>query len=127
MSEYLDKRKVFDAIYALDSYGSDDDDTSFLDTGEVWDTLAEVETAAVEEVRHGNWIFKKRTKLESTGSAGVVEGTCNQAIVLKEHKTCYIPYCSECGEHGDCKEDATNYCPNCGAKMDGKEKANNEQ
>ena len=85
----------------------------------VVDRIDEQPTADVQKIRHGHWIFKQRTKLEPTGHAAVEEGT-NQAFVLKEHKTQYIPYCSECGERGDCKEDATNYCPNCGAIMDGK-------
>lgn len=74
--------------------------------------------ADVAPVKHGHWIYKKRTKLVSTGIAKVAEdGT---AVIMKKHITVKIPYCSICGERGgDDKLDATPFCPDCGARMDG--------
>lgn len=72
----------------------------------------------IEPVKHGHWIYKKRTKLVSTGIARVAED--KTAVIIKKHITVKIPYCSICGERGgDDKLDATPYCPYCGAKMDG--------
>lgn len=102
--EYVERQKVVDAICALDSWGSDDDaygDTSFLDTGEVWDTIAEVEAADVQPVRHGHW--------------------SNKIVVISERAAGYHEddvrfgfQCSVCG--GILNK--TRYCGNCGAKMD---------
>ncbi len=79
--------------------------------------------ADVALVKHGHWIYKKRTKLVSTGIAKVAEDRA--AVIMKKHITVKIPYCSICGERGgDDKLDATPYCPDCGAKMDGDADAN---
>lgn len=78
--------------------------------------------ADVAPVKHGHWIYKKRTKLVSTGIAKVAEdGT---AVIMKKHITVKVPYCSICGERGDNALDATPFCPNCGARMDGDADAN---
>lgn len=75
-------------------------------------------TADVAPVKHGHWIYKKRTKLVSTGIARVAED--GAAVIIKKHITVKVPYCSICGERGgDDKLDATPFCPNCGARMDG--------
>lgn len=80
-------------------------------------TYFEVTNADVAPVKHGHWIYKKRTKLVSTGIAKVAEG--GTAVIIKKHITVKIPYCSICGERGgDDKLDATPYCPDCGAKME---------
>lgn len=68
-------------------------------------------------VKSGHWIFKKRTKLVSTGIARVAED--KTAVIMKKHTTIKVPYCSICGERGDNEGDATPFCPNCGARMDG--------
>lgn len=73
--------------------------------------------ADVAPVKHGYWIYKKRTKLVSTGIAKVAED--GAAVIIKKHITVNIPYCSICGERGDNALDATPSCPNCGARMDG--------
>lgn len=73
--------------------------------------------ADVAPVKCGHWIFKKRTKLVSTGIARVAED--KTAVIIKKHITVKIPYCSICGERGgDNALDATPFCPNCGAKME---------
>ena len=75
-------------------------------------------TADVAPVKHGHWIYKKRTKLMSTGVARTAEE--GGAYVVKKHITVKVPYCSICGGRGgDDKLDATPFCPNCGARMDG--------
>lgn len=73
-------------------------------------------TADAAPVTHGHWIFKKRTKLVSTGIARVAED--KTAVIMKKHITVKVPYCSVCGSHGDNALDATPFCPDCGAKMD---------
>lgn len=79
--------------------------------------------ADVAPVTHGHWIFKKRTKLVSTGIVKVAED--RTAVIMKKHITVKVPYCSICGERGgDDKLDATLFCPNCGAKMDDKNNNN---
>lgn len=67
------------------------------------DSIAEISTADVVEVRHGEWI----------------EGA--------EHFTngLYEAECSECNNYIRWNEGNSgdwNYCPNCGAKMDGERK-----
>lgn len=73
--------------------------------------------ADVVPVKHGHWIYKKRTKLMSTGVARTAEE--GGAYVVKKRITVKVPYCSICGERGDNEGDATPFCPNCGARMDG--------
>lgn len=80
-------------------------------------TCFEVTNADVAPVKHGHWVYKERTKLSSTGVARITEE--GEAYVVKNRITVRVPYCSECGDHGDNVVDATPYCPNCGAKMDG--------
>lgn len=72
--------------------------------------------ADVAPVKHGHWIYKKRTKLVSTGIAKVAED--GAAVIMKKHITIKVPYCSVCGDRGENELDATPFCPNCGAKMD---------
>ena len=84
--------------------------------------LEKVPTVDVSPVRHGHWIYKKRTKLMSTGVARTAEE--GGAYVVKKHITVKVPYCSICGERGDNALDATPFCPNCGARMDGDTDAN---
>ena len=75
------------------------------------------EAADAVPVKHGVWVFKRRTKLRSTGVARTTEE--GGAYIVKKHVVVDIPYCSECGERGDDEGDVTPYCPNCGAKRDG--------
>lgn len=85
-------------------------------------TVEKLPAADVAPVKHGHWIFKKRTKLVSTGIAKVAED--GAAVIMKKHITVKVPYCSICGERGDNEGDATPFCPNCGARMDGDADAN---
>lgn len=84
--------------------------------------MEDCKVADVTPVKHGHWIFKKRTKLVSTGIARVAED--KTTVILKKHITVKIPYCSICGERGDNALDATPFCPNCGADMRGEENEN---
>ena len=96
-------------------------DTDIFDTyndySMVFDTIDSFPAADVAPVKHGHWIFKKRTKLVSTGIAKVAED--GAAVIMKKRITVKVPYCSICGERGDNALDATPFCPNCGARMDG--------
>lgn len=86
-------------------------------------SIGKLPAADVASVKHGHWIYKKRTKLVSTGIAKVTED--RTAVIMKKHITVKVPYCSICGERGgDDKLDATPFCPDCGAKMDGDTDAN---
>lgn len=84
--------------------------------------MEDCKVADVVPVKHGHWIFKKRTKLVSTGIAKVAED--GAVVIMKKHITVKVPYCSICGERGDNEGDATPLCPNCGAIMDGDPDAN---
>lgn len=79
--------------------------------------MGDCKVADVAPIKHGHWIFEKRTKLVSTGIARVAED--KTAVIMKKHITVKVPYCSICGERGDNALDATPFCPNCGARMDG--------
>lgn len=86
-----------------------------------------------ENVKHGQWLIRKRDKLVATGKIAVSEGhilhktsldepfTLQSAnlIQIKKRRTVNMPYCSICGNYGDDEYDKTPYCPYCGARMDG--------
>ena len=69
------------------------------------DVFAEVPTADVVEVKHGEWIKTDRgiRKSVNTGQSMRV----------------YACDCSCCGYHTGNQGTEFNYCPRCGAKMDG--------
>lgn len=88
--------------------------------------VSDINATNISSIKHGKWIFKKRTKLVLTDKVGIKEGyrtvtdaNVNKAVmILKKRIVVKIPYCSICGDHGDDEGDAMPYCPNCGAKMD---------
>lgn len=100
-------------VYDVDSYEAVNDFERILDS---------IPAADVTPVKHGHWIYKKRTKLISTGVARTAEE--GVAYVVKKHITVKVPYCSICGERGDNALDAAPFCPDCGARMDGDADAN---
>ena len=117
--EYIDREAIIKKLNEIGGCDASDD----WEKG--WDKAIDTAVKAVEIlpnsdvalVKHGHWIFKKRTKLVSTGIARVAEN--KTAVIIKKHITVKIPYCSICGERGgDDKLDATPYCPNCGARME---------
>lgn len=93
-------------------------------------------TVDAEPVKHGHWIFVKRTVLVPTKTIVVkrtllspfsplIDGEWlkippSRYYVTKKRKSILKPFCSECRDHGDNEFDATPFCPNCGAIMDGK-------
>lgn len=91
MSRYIDAEQF---ICELD--GSECLDTE-RDYDEIAKRLEECETADVEEIRHGKWIFDK---------IGYIACSCCDFRAYAEYK--HIDF-----------DHLNNYCPNCGAKMDG--------
>lgn len=117
--EYIDREAIIKKLNEIGGCDASDE------WSKGWDKAIDTAVKAVEIlpnsdvalVKHGHWIFKKRTKLVSTGIARVAEN--KTAVIIKKHITVKIPYCSICGERGgDDKLDATPYCPNCGARME---------
>ena len=105
MSRYIDVEKLKEE---LDNFISTSQTYTEYDCGyddcftAIQDTLADIPTADVVEVRHGKWLTweeqfpdRKPTKKNSLGV-----------------------FCNNCHSHAD---NMTDYCPNCGARMDGKE------
>jgi hypothetical protein len=98
--------------------------------GELDTTL---EVADVQEVKHGEWKFHKRTKLVPSNKVSIKEEYTNghdctvvdntnvnkKIMIMKKRITLKIPICSVCGWCGHDECDTTLYCPNCGARMDG--------
>lgn len=126
MAEYLTIDAAYDDATLTDWYiSSVDDDSAPVWTDEhIYELLSDfyvipkdTPAADVAPVKHGHWVYKERTKLSSTGVARITEE--GEAYVVKNRITVRVPYCSECGDHGDNVVDATPYCPNCGARMDG--------
>lgn len=90
-------------------------------------------TADVQEVKHGEWKFHKKTKLVPSNKVGIKEEYTNghscaivddknvnqKIMIMMKRITLKIPVCSVCGWCGYDECDATPYCPSCGARMDG--------
>lgn len=120
MSRYIDAEKLTDSIFDWDMTIED----LYYSLCKLVD---DVPTADVQEVKHGSWVYKERTKVVNTDDVGILEGyrTITEenidkaTIILKKRITVKVPFCSLCGEHGDNEGDATPYCPCCGARMDG--------
>ena len=92
MSEYIHKEEVLRLL----NRNSITKSITFADGVTIYDTILNMPTADVQEVKHGNWIYNL-TYYESD--------ECN---------------CSLCGQlMTTAKGVRMNYCPNCGAKMDG--------
>lgn len=98
---------------------------STLDAKKAWNKRAD----NVQEVKHGRWIFRKKTKLVPTDQLAIKEGYCQvnnhnlskSVLILKKRITVKEPICSVCGYRGYDEYDSTAYCPHCGARMDGEE------
>lgn len=118
MNEYIEREAVIKKLNEIGGCDASDE------WGKGWDMAIDTAVKAVEKlpaaddapVKHGLWIYKKRTKLVSTGIAKVAED--GAAVIMKKHITIKVPYCSVCGDRGENELDATPFCPNCGAKMD---------
>lgn len=93
MAEYIDRQKLVNALRYEGTCRSKLSESPDLLRGLVIAILIaqkEVETADVEEVKHGHWVFDNKT---------------------------IIPRCSVCGEEA-IAETVSPYCPWCGAKCD---------
>lgn len=65
------------------------------------DTIANIELADVQDVKHGRWIdIYEWAKMHDSTPSGM----------------CTYYWCSECQTE---QEKKSNFCPNCGARMDG--------
>lgn len=65
------------------------------------DTIADIELADVQPVKHGRWIdIYEWAKMHDSIPSGM----------------CLYYWCSECQEE---QEKKSNFCPHCGARMDG--------
>lgn len=85
-----------------------------LDALEIIDTAP---TANVEEVKHGEWIYKHRHRGGFERRTAYDKFNNPHTVTLDNRYECEEPYCSVCGKLGG---DFLNYCGNCGAKMDGR-------
>lgn len=105
------------------------------DNSSIADIINEQPAVDVQEVKHGRWVYKERTKVVNTDNVGILEGyrTITEenidkaTIILKKRITVKVPFCSLCGEHGDNEGDATPYCPCCGARMDSEKQHKNKK
>lgn len=128
MAKYIDADNLINELSAACMPIYEKGITGILgDNSSIADIINEQPTADVQEVKHGRWVYKGRTKVVNTDNVGILKGyrTITEenidkaTIILKKRITVKIPFCSLCGEHGDNEGDATPYCPNCGARMDG--------
>lgn len=85
MSKYIDAVKTAEIV----------SERHKIPLSELLDTFAQVPTADVKEVKHGQWSS------------------------FPAYKNNYTDICYECTECGCVDTDPMNFCPNCGARMDG--------
>ena len=90
---FLDTDRLYENIEEKYKFAQGEARKAYSD---VLDTICEMPSADVEEIRHGRWVSNK----------------------LDGYKLAY--YCSECGWiDGYPFNDRHKYCPNCGTLMDG--------
>lgn len=127
MKTYIDAKSLIDELSAACMPIYEKGITGILgDNSSIADIINEQPAVDVQEVKHGCWVYKERTKVVNTDNVGILEGyrTITEenidkaTIILKKRITVKAPFCSLCGEHGDNEGDATPYCPCCGARMD---------
>jgi tRNA(Ile2) C34 agmatinyltransferase TiaS len=127
MKTYIDAKSLIDELSAACMPICEKGITGILgDNSSIADIINEQPAVDVQEVKHGRWVYKERTKVVNTDNVGILEGyrTITEenidkaTIILKKRITVKVPFCSLCGEHGDNEGDATPYCPYCGARMD---------
>ena len=86
---------------------------------ECFEVVGEIEdmqpTADVEEVKHGEWVYKHRHRGGFERKTVYDDFNNPHTITIDNRYECDEPYCSVCGKLGG---DFLNYCGNCGAKMD---------
>lgn len=91
MARYIDADALLQEIELLDpEFGNDN--SGFIEQGDVLDAIDNCEAADVAPVVHGRWVCKN-----------------NQL---------FPPYCSACLTDSHRKGYTPYYCPFCGAKMD---------
>lgn len=133
MSRYIDADNLINELSAACMPIYEKGITGILgDNSSIADIINEQPTTAVQEVKHGKWIFHERTKLVPTNKLGIKEEYTNghnctivddnnvhqKIMIMMKRITLKIPICSVCGWCGYDEYNATPYCPNCGARME---------
>lgn len=134
MAKYIDADNLIDELSAACMPIYEKGITGILgDNSSITDIINEQPTADVQEAKHGEWKFHKKTKLVPSNKVGIKEEYTNghscaivddknvnqKIMIMMKRITLKIPVCSVCGWCGYDEYNATNYCPNCGARMDG--------
>lgn len=94
MSRYIDEDRLYINIEEKYKVAQGDARKAYND---VLDTICEIPTADVQEVRHGHWV-REVTEIEDTYYFKAFCSVCNRRAVVKYK-----------------------FCPHCGAKMDEEE------
>ena len=134
MARYIDADNLINELSAACMPIYEKGITGILgDNSSIADIINEQPTADVQEVKHGEWKFHKKTKLVPSNKVGIKEEYTNghscaivddknvnqKIMIMMKRITLKIPICSVCGWYGYDEYDATPYCPSCGARMDG--------
>lgn len=109
MARYIDADLLIENIANIE-------DLRKLNTKTIGQAISNTPTAKVEEVKHGEWIYKHRHRGGFERKTGYDEFNNPHTITVDNTYELDEPYCSICGKLGG---DFLNYCGNCGAKMDG--------
>lgn len=131
MVKYIEAEKFKESIKELTSYMFPYEMTIEEIEDDFLELVDDEPAADVQEVKHGKWIFHKRTKLVPTNKLGIKEEYTNghdctvvdntnvnkKIMIMKKRITLKIPICSVCGWRGYDEYNATPYCPNCGTRM----------
>ena len=99
-----------------------DNNGNIICSPELWEQIASIveniPTADVQEVKHGEWIYKNRHRGGFERKIVYDDFGKSHTVTIDNRYECIDPYCSVCGKLGG---DFLNYCGYCGAKMGGKE------
>lgn len=115
MVEYIERDKVLEMSYCTEALSYDNPLIDVKSVVDVQDIEA-LPTADVEEVKHGEWIYKHRHRGGFERKTVYDDFGNPHTVSIDNRYECDEPYCSVCGKLGG---DFLNYCGNCGAKMDG--------
>lgn len=95
MNDYISKEDVLDNSNIITVHTKEYGSIEVIPV----DTIADIELADVQDVKHGRWIdIYEWAKMHDSTPSGM----------------CLYYWCSECRKE---QEKKSNFCPNCGAKM----------